>query len=205
MDTKLTPTMEIKQGLDPKLEQNRNHPDYSQDAKRRFIGEAYEKAQAEYREVIETQEREIQERVGKAERAVFEHRYPYGISDAEKAQLRAARRGAHDSVYGSVSSVQGPGRAQEELTRLLDRAERSGDPELADAVYHVATERGERTVAGSYLQTRPGERKRWEGCVAARKEADSLERKLGHAMGFGLMKPPELDANFGSSPASMRG
>ena len=46
---------------------------------------------------------------------------------------------------------------------------------------------------------------RWEGYVAARTEADSLERKLGNAMGFGLMRPPELDSNFGSSPAAMRG
>ena len=200
-----TPTMQIKQDLDRKLEQIRNHPDYSPEAKLRYIGEAYEKAQAEYREAVESREREIRERVGKAERAVFGHRYPYAASDAEKAQLRAARRAAYDEVYRSASSVEDPGRAREELTRLLERAERIADPELADAVYHVATEKGIRSVADSYLEGRPEERKRWEGYVGAREEADSLERKLGHAMGFGLMKPQELEANYGGSPAGMRG
>jgi hypothetical protein len=32
------------------------------------------------------------------------------------------------------------------VNRLLERAERTGDPELADAVYHVATERVERSA-----------------------------------------------------------
>ena len=200
-----TPTIQIKQELDRKLAQIRNHPDYSPEAKRRYIAEAFEEAQAEYGEAIETQEREIQERAGKAERAVFEHRYPYATSDVEKAQLRAARRGAYDGVYRSVSSAKDPGQAQEELTRLLERAERSGDPERATAVYHVATEKGVRNVADSYLEGRPEERKRWEGYVSARTEAESTERRLGRAMGFGLMRPPELDANFGGSPAAMRG
>jgi hypothetical protein len=136
---------------------------------------------------------------------VFEHRYPYATSDVEKAQLRAARRGAYDGVYGAVASAEDPARGEEELARLLKRAERTGDEELAGAVYHVATEKGIRNVADSYLEGRPEERKRWEGYVAARTEAESTERKLGHAMGFGLMRPPELDANFGGSPAAMRG
>jgi DNA-nicking Smr family endonuclease len=205
MNTETTPTMQIKQNFDRKLEQIRNHPDYSADARRRYIAEAAEAAEAEYRESIQAQEQQIQERVEKAEQAVFENRYPYATSDVEKAQLRAARRGAYEFVYRSAPYGKDPGRTQEELTRLLERAERTGDPELATAVYHVATERGIRDVADSYLETRPDERKRWEGYVAARTEADSLERKLGHAMGFGLMKPPELDANFGGSPAAMRG
>ena len=47
-------------------------------------------------------------------------------------------------------------------------------------------------MADAYLATRPEERKRWEGYVAARTEAESVDRTLGHAMGFGLMRPPEL-------------
>jgi hypothetical protein len=117
-----TPTMQIKQDLDRKLEQIRNHPDYSPEAKHRYIAEAFEEAQTEYRAAIETQEREIQEHVGKAERAVFEHRYPYATSDVEKAQLRAARRGAYDGVYGAVASAEDPARGEEELARLLEGA-----------------------------------------------------------------------------------
>ena len=67
----------------------------------------------------------------------------------------------------------------EELERLLERAERTGDPELAAAVYHVATERGERSVADSYLERRPNEKRRWEEYVEAMRESQSLDRLLG--------------------------
>ncbi len=66
--------------------------------------------------------------------------------------------------------------AREELERLLERAERTGDPELAAAIYHVATERGERGVADSYLETRPKEKRRWAEYVEAMTESQSLER-----------------------------
>lgn len=199
--------MQIKRDLDGKLEQIRNHPDYSPEAERRYIAEAFEEAQADYREAIETQEREIQERVGKAERALFETPYPYAASDVEKAQMRALRRAAYNDVYYSTHDFGGedPGYTERELERLLERAERTQDPELANAVYHVATEKGERSVADRYLEGRPKARERWEEYVAARTEAESPERKLGHAMGFGLMRPPELEGDFGSSPAAMRG
>jgi hypothetical protein len=69
--------------------------------------------------------------------------------------------------------------AREELERLLERAERTGDPELAAAVYHVATELGERSVADSYLEKRPKERQRWEEYVEAMRETQSLGRLFG--------------------------
>jgi hypothetical protein len=113
-----------------------------------------------------------------------------------------AWRAAYDSVYSvysSVSSTKDLQHAEEELGRLLERAERTQDPELADAVYHVATEKGVRGVADAYPDARPKERKRWEKYVDARQEAESLDRKLGHAMGFGLMKPPELNSRHAPS------
>ncbi len=64
---------------------------------------------------------------------------------------------------------------------FLERAERTGDPELAAAVYHVATERGERSVADAYLETRPKERQRWEEYVEAHTESQSLDRLFGRA------------------------
>ena len=54
-------------------------------------------------------------------------------------------------------------------------------------------------MADAYLDARPAERKRWENYVEARQEADSIERQLGHAMGFGLMKPPELNSYVGEA------
>ncbi len=104
------------------------------------------------------------------------------------AQLRALRRSAYDAVYDRTAPVFESGdpeslrNAREELERLLERAERTQDPELAAAVYHVATERGERSVADAYLETRPKERQRWEEYVAAQTEAQSLGRLFDRAI-----------------------
>jgi hypothetical protein len=46
----------------------------------------------------------------------------------------------------------------------------------------------------SYLASRPEQQKAWEKYTAARGEADDVGRQVGHALSFGLMMPPELDA-----------
>jgi hypothetical protein len=184
-------TAQIKQELDRKVAEIRGYADLTDEAKQRRIAEAYAEAEQEYREAVAEEERTIRERAEKAEKAVFAYGDPLGACDVEKAQLRALQRGAYNSVYDSLYFLEG-GEAREELERLLVRAERTGDPELAQAVYHVATERGERSVADAYLGKRPQEKKRWEGYVEARQEAealDSLDGKLGRAMGNTLFKP----------------
>ena len=67
------------------------------------------------------------------------------------------------------------------------------DPELAGPVYHVATERGERSVADSYLEKRPAEKRRGEEYVAARQEASSLGRMFAEAS----QPPPHALSNGG--------
>ena len=174
--------IEIRQRLDAEVEQIRGYVDLTEEAKQRRIAEAREKAQAEYQEAVEAEERQVQERAQKAEKALFQSSYPYGASEVEVAQLRALRRGAYDAVYDRTApgfesgDPEGVRHAREELERLLERAERTGDPELAAAVYHVATERGERGVADSYLETRPKERQRWEEYVEAMRESQSFDR-----------------------------
>jgi DNA-nicking Smr family endonuclease len=195
------PTIRIKQDLDRTLEAIRSNGDLSEEAKRCYIGEAYEKAQVDLRAALETVEREIVERQNKAEKALFEIPYPYAADEVEKAQIRALRRSAYDSVYTSLYFLN-PEEARGELERLLTRAERTQDPELADAVYHVATERGERSVADAYLQKMPKAQKRWEEFTSASQEVNSVDRKLEGAMGYGLMKPPELSGmSVGTSQA----
>jgi hypothetical protein len=183
-----TPTIEISRRLDAEAEQIRGYADLTEEAKQRRIAEAREKAQAEYQEAIEAEERQIQERAGRAEKALFQSSYPYGASEVEEAQLRALRRSAYDAVHDRTTpgfesgDPKGVRYAREELERLLQRAERTGDPELAAAVYHVATERGERSVADAYLETRPNEKRRWEEYVAAMTETQSLDRIFGRAI-----------------------
>jgi hypothetical protein len=190
---------QIKQDLDRKVAEIRGYADLTDEAKTRKIAEVYAEAEREYRELVAEEERKVQERVEKAERAVFEYDHPFTASDVEKAQLRALQRDAYNSVYDSIYFLE-PREADEELERLLVRAERTGDTELARAVYHHATERGERQVADAYLEKRPAEKRRWEEYVAARREANAantLEGRLGRMMGERLFKPPELQGNTG--------
>jgi hypothetical protein len=162
----------------------RGYADLTEEAKNRRIAEVSERARAEYQEAREAAEREIQERRDKAEKALFETPYPYGASDVEQAQIRALRRGAYESVHDSLYFL-GAEEAGEELERLRVRAERTQDTELADAVYHVATERGERSVADAYLETRPQARRRWEEYVAAQTEV-SQSGDILNIIGRGL-------------------
>ncbi len=170
-----TDPLEILNQRNKEVEQIRGYADLTEDAKARRIAEVNEKTQEEYRQAVEDQEQAARERVEKAEQAVFATPYPYGASDAEKAQIRAARRAAYNGVYSAIAFSENPGHTDEELERLLERAERTQDPELAAAVYHLATERGERSVANSYLEKRPKEKQRWEEYVEARTKAESLE------------------------------
>lgn len=164
-----TDPVEILNRRNAEVAKIRGYADLTEDAKERRIAEVSERAREEYAEAREAAERELHERAQKAEKALFETPYPYAASDVEQAQIRALRRGAYDGVYNSLSPLE-PGEAREELDRLLRRAERTGDTELADAVHHVATERGVREVADAYLEKRPNQKRRWEEFVAAQAE-----------------------------------
>jgi len=175
-----TDPVEILNRRNAEVAKIRGYADLTEEAKERRIAEVNERAKAEYAEACEAAEREIRERREKAEKALFETHYPYAASDVEQAQIRALRRSAYDSVYNSLFLLK-PEEACEELDRLLARAERMQDPELADAVYHVATERGERSVADAYLEKRPPQKRRWEEYVAASQEA-AQAGDVGHLL-----------------------
>ncbi len=171
-----TDPVEILNERNAEVAKIRGYADLTEEAKQRRIAEVNEQARAAYAEAIETRKREIARRVEKAESALFKIPIPYSSTDAEEAQIRAAHRAAYDSVYYAVTpaldsgDMEGLEHGQEELERLRVRAERTGDNELARAVYHLATERGIRDVANRYLESRPQERQRWEEYVAAKRE-----------------------------------
>jgi hypothetical protein len=180
-----TDPVEILNQRNAEVAKIRGFADLTEEAKERRIAEVNERAQAQYAEAREADERERDERVEKAEKALFEAPYPYAASDVEQAQIRALRRGAYEGVYSSIALVPDPEYVNEELDRLLTRAERTGDPELADAVYQVATEKGVREVADAYLEKRPQAKRRWEEFVAASQEV-SQSRDIMHLIGRSL-------------------
>jgi hypothetical protein len=178
-----------RQDFERKVAQIRANPDLNDEARRRMIGEAYEGADARHRELAEDQRRKENERILCLDRGVMGLRYPMHASDGDKELARMSYRDAYDRAERAASADDTDNVA---LSTLLERAERSGDPRLAEAVYHVATERGLCGVADSYLEARPNEKKRWEDYAAARQEAESVERILFGTGDHGPIKPAEL-------------
>ncbi len=184
-----TPTIKNKQDFDRKLARIRSNPDLNDQAKRRMLQEAYDEAARKHRELIEKEEGGTSEKLARLEKSVFGISYPVGVvTGVDKERIRQSYRDASFRISGMKP---------EELERILERAERTGDRQLAKAAYHEATERGIRHVADSYLKDRTEERKQWEEYTAARVEAESVEKLLFGARAYGPTKPPELDGMAG--------
>ncbi len=186
-----TPTIKNKQDFDRKLEGIRASADLNDQAKRRMIQEAYDEADRKHRELIEKDQSGTAEKLARLEKGVFGVSYPTDVvRGVDKEMIRQSYRDASFRISGMKP---------EELESILERAERTGDRQLAKAVYHEATERGVRHVADSYLKDRTEERGRWEEYTAARNEAESVEKLLFGANAYGPTKPPELDGHMARS------
>jgi hypothetical protein len=149
------------------VERIRNNPDLSEPAKRRMINEATARAAEENKRLQQEQREALAEAVASAERKVLSISYPERASAHEKALIAMSYRDARRQAESAES-----------LSDLLDQAEKSGDAQLAEAVYHAATLKGNRAVADRYLESRPTARRRWENYVEARREAESVGNLL---------------------------
>jgi hypothetical protein len=140
----------------------RRFADLTEEAKEWRIAEVSERARAEYAEALEAGERERAERLERRKRAVFRVPVSATATYAEEAQVHPAFRSAYNDVYSATLSSESPEQAQEELERLLEQAERSGDKLLARAAYHRAIDLGVQGVVDAYLAARPSEERAWE-------------------------------------------
>jgi hypothetical protein len=101
-----------------------------------------------------------------------------------------AFRSAYNEVYSATASPESPDQAQEELERLLQQAERTGDKLLARAVYHRGIDLGAQGIVDSYLSSRPQENRAWESYTQAHQEV-SQSRGIG-----GLLERSLTDRAF---------
>jgi hypothetical protein len=177
-----TDPVEILRQRNAEVDQIRGFVDLTEEAKQRRIAEVNERAhQAEYREAIETQERERAERLQKSKRSVFQIPIPLGATDGEAAQIRASYRSARSDIEYAIAPSLGtdPQYTQKELERFLEQAELTGDPELARAAYHVSIKHGVQSVVDTYLSSRPQESRAWEHYSTAHEEANAARSPEG--------------------------
>jgi hypothetical protein len=180
-----TDPMEILNRRNAEVAKIRNFVDLTEDAKERRIAEVSEKARAEYAEAVETDKRERAQRLEKSKRAVFRVPVSAHATDAEEAQIHAAFRAAYNEVYSSTVSPESLDQARENLERILEQAERTGDKLLARAAFHRAADLGVQSVVDAYLDTRPSENRAWESYTAAYQEVNQ-SRGLEHVLARGL-------------------
>jgi hypothetical protein len=134
-----------------KIARIRSNRDLSDQAKRRMIREIHEEAAREHNRLVAEAREAREQAVRSAERNVFAISYPECASASEKALIVLSYRDARDRAERAAENRDDPN----PLEDLLDRAESTGDTQLAEAAYHVATLRGARSVAEAYLADRP--------------------------------------------------
>jgi len=149
----------------------RGYADLTEEAKNKRIAEVTARSRAEYAEAREAGERERAERLTRTRKAVFRVPVSATATDAEEAQIHAAFRSAYNDVYSSTASPESQGQAEEELGRLLQQAERTGDKLLARAAFHRGIDLGAQSVVDAYLEQRPAEGRAWEAYTTAHQEA----------------------------------
>jgi hypothetical protein len=119
-------------------------------------------------------------------------------TEAEEAQIHAAFRAAYNDVYSSTRSLEGPEKAREELERILQQVERTGDKLLDRSVYHRGIDLGLQGVVDAYLASRPSENRAWESYTAAYRHVYE-SRGIGHILerGFAERALSSEPAGFG--------
>ncbi|CAA9401388.1 MAG: hypothetical protein AVDCRST_MAG22-1113 [uncultured Rubrobacteraceae bacterium] len=159
----------------------RGFADLTEEAKERRIAAVTERAQAEYAETREADERARAERLESTKRAVFRVPLSPTATDAKAAQIYASYRAAWGDVYAFTRDEGGPA----ELKRILQQAERTGDKLLALATYHRGIDLGIQEIVNAYLAPRPAESRAWDAYTTAYQEADqagSVEDLIGQAL-----------------------
>jgi hypothetical protein len=138
-----------KAAFDEKVAQIRNHPDLSDEAKRRYLAEAWEEAQSKDQEILASQEAAEQQEVEKLERDVFSVPMPLGATTGEKIATTQSYRDASFRVLDRLDATDVAERPQV-LEDLMERAHRTGDKVLELACYHEAVARGIWSVSNAY-------------------------------------------------------
>ncbi len=182
-----TDPIEILRQRDAEVAQIRGFVDLTEEAKSRRIADVNERARAEYAEAREANAREIAERLESSKKAVFRVPVSATATDAEAAQIHASYRAAYKDVYSSTTSLESPQQAQEELERILQQAERTGDGLLARAAYHRGIDLGFQGIVDAYLTPRPRENRAWESYTEAQREAGE-SRVVTHVLKRSLME-----------------
>jgi hypothetical protein len=178
-----------RQNLQQQVKRIRSNPDLTDEAKKRMIGEAHAKSMQKHQELVAQHEETQQRAIKDLEKQVFKVYAPARATAAEKEAHRVSFRDALSRAESAAESADVNDRPHV-LEGLLARAERQEDRLQAEAIYHLARERGYQGVTDAYLKDRPYERETWERYQSLKKQAeDPTVRIFGY---LPPLKPEEL-------------
>jgi hypothetical protein len=172
-----------KQEFNEQAERIRSDPDLNDEAKARKISEAYEEASRRHQEFVSEQTEARENEMRSLERSIFAICYPSeAISSRDKEAVRQSYR---DAAFDAFDA------SPEQLDRLLHRAERVGDAQLARAVYHESLERGISSVTETYWELHPEARASYSEYAATERRK---RRGVGQRMisSSGIPEPREV-------------
>lgn len=178
-----TETGAIKTSLDSTLAAIRESAETDQ-AKAEAITRAYDQAEQRYEQAIQRAETTAAERVQKAEQDLFKVSSGHG-------EYRAAYNEAAFAGFGESREVW-----EAELGRMLERAEKTGDARMADAIFQLAVEQGFDELGEKYLARRPDKQKKVAGLTVALEDQKRVEQETGWARSYPLRRPHEYDSRF---------
>jgi hypothetical protein len=178
-------TVAVKQDLDATLEAIRSSHEFPEQGKRELATQAFDEAAKRYQQAIQRAETGAAERVTQAERDLFR------VTGAHSA-YRAAFDRAHAAVFLAESAEQ----KEQELGRMLERAEKTGDEVQADAIFQLAVEDGLESVGDAYLKSRPDKAQKVARLTQALEDQQRVRDEIAWARAFPLKRPPEYDGRL---------
>ena len=124
-----------KAAFDRKVADIRNHPDLSDEAKKRYLAEAYEEAKEKDDQIVAEGQKVEGEKIAKLEKEVFAVAIPLAATTGEKISTRQSYRDASFRVLDALDKVAVRDR-QRVLSDLTERTTRVGEDLLELACYH---------------------------------------------------------------------
>ena len=182
LENKLTAMMQNRANCRERLAEIEADEHLSSTGRHTEAVEFYEKAKAKHEELKASYEAEVQTLRESLRKEAFSPKFGYLTDQATKVATRAAYAAAMDRAAGMST---------EELRAALERALRADDELSAQAIAHVAWEKGESRVIERFMEhDKNGDLRRLYEFEASYGDRRTVQKKFAHKVAFSMPEWP---------------
>lgn len=182
LDQKLTAMIQNRANCRERLAEIERDENLSSTGRHTEAVELCEKARAKHEALRAAYDAEVEETRASLRKKAFSPQFGYLTDQAEKVATRAAYAAAMDRAAGMK---------EEELRAALERALRADDELSAQAIAHVAWEKGESRVIERFMEhDKNGDLRRLYEFEAAYGDRRTAQRKFEQRIAFSLPEWP---------------